>query len=159
VRPPLLGLLEGANLRGPGTVSLSISCWREGDIFSFVWHLVHNSSDCMKNVFFWVYKNQVHTSQETHYFSATDSSRLMLCKIWGYGSCENRRFVENCFGCYLLLTFVARRFLSPWWWRQYVSRNFVLTRPTRRNNPKDGILHSHCCESLKSYIALTGWAL
>jgi hypothetical protein len=27
------------------------------------------------------YKNPVHTSQETHYFSATDSSLLMLCKI------------------------------------------------------------------------------
>jgi hypothetical protein len=29
------------------------------------------------------YKNPVHTSQETHYVSATDPSRLMLCKIWG----------------------------------------------------------------------------
>jgi hypothetical protein len=27
------------------------------------------------------YKNPVRTSQETHYGSATDSSRLMLCKI------------------------------------------------------------------------------
>jgi hypothetical protein len=26
-------------------------------------------------------------------------------------------------------------------------------------NPEDGILHSHRCENLKSYIALTGWAL
>jgi hypothetical protein len=25
--------------------------------------------------------------------------------------------------------------------------------------PEDGILHSHCCENLKSYIALTGWSL
>jgi hypothetical protein len=25
--------------------------------------------------------------------------------------------------------------------------------------PEDGILHSHCRETLKSYIALTGWAL
>jgi hypothetical protein len=25
--------------------------------------------------------------------------------------------------------------------------------------PEEGILHSHCCEYLKSYIALTGWAL
>jgi hypothetical protein len=25
--------------------------------------------------------------------------------------------------------------------------------------PEDGILHSHCRENLKSYIALTGWAL
>jgi hypothetical protein len=27
------------------------------------------------------YKNTVRTSQETHYVSATESSRLMLCKI------------------------------------------------------------------------------
>jgi hypothetical protein len=25
--------------------------------------------------------------------------------------------------------------------------------------PEDGILHSHCHENLKSYIALTGWFL
>jgi hypothetical protein len=25
--------------------------------------------------------------------------------------------------------------------------------------PEDDILHSHCCENLKSYIALTGWTL
>jgi hypothetical protein len=26
-----------------------------------------------------------------------------------------------------------------------------ITRATRRNIPEDGILHSHCCENLKSY--------
>jgi hypothetical protein len=35
----------------------------------------------------------------------------------------------------------------------------VLTRATRRNIPEDDILHSHCRESLKSYIALTDWTL
>jgi hypothetical protein len=30
------------------------------------------------------YKNPVHTSQETHYLSATDPNRLMICKIWGF---------------------------------------------------------------------------
>jgi hypothetical protein len=35
----------------------------------------------------------------------------------------------------------------------------VLTRATRRNIPNDGVLHSYCRENLKSYIALTGWAL
>jgi hypothetical protein len=30
------------------------------------------------------YKNPVRTSQETHYVSATEASRLMLCKIWGF---------------------------------------------------------------------------
>jgi hypothetical protein len=35
----------------------------------------------------------------------------------------------------------------------------VLTRATRRHIPEDGIIHSHRRENLKSYIALTGWAL
>jgi hypothetical protein len=35
----------------------------------------------------------------------------------------------------------------------------VLTRATRRNIPEDPILHSHCSENLKSYIALTGWTM
>jgi hypothetical protein len=33
------------------------------------------------------HKKQVRTSQKTHYFSATELSQLLLCKIWGfYGS-------------------------------------------------------------------------
>jgi hypothetical protein len=39
------------------------------------------------------------------------------------------------------------------------SETSVLTRATGRHIPEVGILHSHCRESLKSYIALTGWAL
>jgi hypothetical protein len=39
------------------------------------------------------------------------------------------------------------------------SETLVLTRATRRNIPEDDILHSHSREKLKSYIALTGWAL
>jgi hypothetical protein len=35
------------------------------------------------------------------------------------------------------------------------SETSVLVRATRRNTPKDSILHSH----LKSYVALTGLAL
>jgi hypothetical protein len=31
------------------------------------------------------------------------------------------------------------------------SKTLVLTRPTRHNNPEDGILHSHRHENLKSY--------
>jgi hypothetical protein len=39
------------------------------------------------------------------------------------------------------------------------SAKSVVTRATRRNIPEHGILHSHRRENLKSYIALTGWAL
>jgi hypothetical protein len=35
----------------------------------------------------------------------------------------------------------------------------VLTRTTRLHIPEGDILHSHCRENLKSYIALTGWIL
>jgi hypothetical protein len=38
-------------------------------------------------------------------------------------------------------------------------RRVALTRVTRRHIPEDGILHGHRRENLKSYIALTGWAL
>jgi hypothetical protein len=41
----------------------------------------------------------------------------------------------------------------------HTSERSVLTRATRRNISEDGILLSHCRENLKSYIALTGWAL
>jgi hypothetical protein len=39
------------------------------------------------------------------------------------------------------------------------SETSVLTKVTRLNIPEDDILHSHCREYLKSYIALTGWTL
>jgi hypothetical protein len=38
----------------------------------------------MKNGVFWDIKNPVRTSQETHYISATELSRLMLCNILGF---------------------------------------------------------------------------
>jgi hypothetical protein len=46
------------------------------------------------------YKNPVRTSQETHYFSATEHSQLMLCKIWGF----HGRDYEECrlLGCYAM---------------------------------------------------------
>jgi hypothetical protein len=39
------------------------------------------------------------------------------------------------------------------------SETSVITRGTERNIPENDILHSHCRENLKSYIALTGWTL
>jgi hypothetical protein len=39
------------------------------------------------------------------------------------------------------------------------SESPVLTRATRRSIPEDGILRSHHRRNLKSYTALTGWAL
>jgi hypothetical protein len=39
------------------------------------------------------------------------------------------------------------------------SETLVLARATRHNVPEGGILHSHRRKNLKSYIALTGWAL
>jgi hypothetical protein len=39
------------------------------------------------------------------------------------------------------------------------SETTVLTRDTLRYIPEDGIIHSNRCENLKSYIALSSWAL
>jgi hypothetical protein len=38
----------------------------------------------MKNAVFWGYEYPGHTSEETRYFSATEPSRLILWKIWGF---------------------------------------------------------------------------
>jgi hypothetical protein len=39
------------------------------------------------------------------------------------------------------------------------SETSVITRATRRNISEDDLLHSDRRESLKSYIALTGWTV
>jgi hypothetical protein len=41
----------------------------------------------------------------------------------------------------------------------YSSETSVIARATKLHIPEDGILHSHRHENIKSYIALTGWAL
>jgi hypothetical protein len=47
----------------------------------------------MKNdVFCDTKKNPVHTSQEIHYISATDTSRLILCNIW----CLHCSYYDEC---------------------------------------------------------------
>jgi hypothetical protein len=45
--------------------------------------------------------------------------------------------------------------MEPTW----SSKTFLFTRATRRDIPEDGSLRSHRRENLKSYIALTVWAL
>jgi hypothetical protein len=77
-------------------------------------------------------------------------------------------FIEECrlLGCYgvwllatanvvakslILFTMMTEATRSP--------ETSVLTRATRRNIPKDDILHSHRRQNLKSYTALTGWTL
>jgi hypothetical protein len=57
----------------------------------------------------------------------------------------------------LLNLFLSRRVCPPWWWRRCIPpKHRILQEP---HIPEDGILPSHRCEYLKSYIALTGWAL
>jgi hypothetical protein len=43
--------------------------------------------------------------------------------------------------------------------RKDASLMMEATTATWRHIPEDGILHGHCSENLKSYIALTGCAL
>jgi hypothetical protein len=49
------------------------------------------------------YKTPVRTSQETHYFSTTESSQLMLCKICGFhgGDYDEYRLL-GCYAVWLL---------------------------------------------------------
>jgi hypothetical protein len=74
------------------------------------------------------------------------------------GSCKNRRSVRRLLvtaslvpNSPILVTMMKDALMS--------SETSVLTRATRRSIPEDDILHSHCRENLKSYIALTGWTL
>jgi hypothetical protein len=39
------------------------------------------------------------------------------------------------------------------------SETSIFTTATRSHIPDEDILHSHCRENLRSYIALTGWAV
>jgi hypothetical protein len=47
------------------------------------------------NVVFWDIKTQF-VPQETHYVTATEPSRLMLCMVWGFhgADCEECRLLE-----------------------------------------------------------------
>jgi hypothetical protein len=41
------------------------------------------------------YKNLVRTSQKTHYASVTESSQLMLCKMWGFQGGDYERMSSS----------------------------------------------------------------
>jgi hypothetical protein len=98
-------------------------------------------------------------------------SLVKYAVFWDVTPCDsrkNRRFEES-IACIIRVTRIAELVTAnvvPS--RQIIvilmmeavrcSETLVLTR-TRRIMPEDGILHRHRRENLKSYIALTGWAL
>jgi hypothetical protein len=130
-----------------------------------------------ENDLFWDIKT-VRTSQETHYVSATEPSRLMLCEIWGFhgGDYEECRLL-GCDAVWPLYELTFRRNVSPpssgWQVGELgttstVTRNWSALRkstdwsdggyvPTKRRFLKEphGVTpHSHSPENLKSYIII-----
>jgi hypothetical protein len=59
----------------------------------------------------------------------------------------------------LLLTFRARRFLLHWWWRWHAPQKRRFLQEQHGDTSQNTTFFSHRRENLKSYIALTGWAL
>jgi hypothetical protein len=98
-----------------------------------------------------VHKDPVRNSKETHYFSTTEPSQLMLCKKYKYKGFVFLRSVRR-----LLVTagVVPRSPILVTLMMEAIrsSETSVLTRSTRRNTPENVILHSHRRENLKSYI-------
>jgi hypothetical protein len=60
------------------------------------------------------YRNTVRTSQETHYVSAIEPSRLMLCKIWGFHGGDYEEWcLLGCYEVWLLWEPTFRRNIAP----------------------------------------------
>jgi hypothetical protein len=100
----------------------------------------------MKNIVFWHINSQF-VPHSRHYVSATEPSRLMLCKIWGFhsGDYEECRLL-GCCSVWLLRTDVSEEriayIVTPKMEAMRSSDTSVLIRATRRNILEDGILFS-----------------
>jgi hypothetical protein len=79
----------------------------------------------------------------------------VFCVVTPCGSCKKRRFEE------LVASIIRVKRTGETVMMEviYFPEMSVLTRVTRRNIPEDDIPHNRRRESLKSYIALTGWSL
>jgi hypothetical protein len=90
----------------------------------------------------------------------------VFCEVTLCGSFKNRRFVGySSFSLRVSIAVTANvvpkslTLVTLMMEAIRSSETSILTRATLRNIPENGIPHSHCRESLKSYIALTGWTL
>jgi hypothetical protein len=91
-------------------------------------------------------------------FVGTDASDESIASIIRVkGNSELGRKVSNC--PLLQILFPTLNLATLMVDDIYSSETSVLARTTWRHIREDAILHSHCRESLKSYIALTGWTL
>jgi hypothetical protein len=70
---------------------------RETPLYTNPEYLRFKAINPLKIVFTFLYKNSVHTSQETHYFSATETSRLILLRQRIVVYCENHTKHTNTF--------------------------------------------------------------
>jgi hypothetical protein len=83
----------------------------------------------------------------------------VFCDVTPCGSCKDRR---RCVLRFLVTANVVPS--SPFLVTLVMevirsSESSVLTKVTQRNILEDGILHSHCSDNLKCFVALTAWAL
>jgi hypothetical protein len=107
------------------------------------------------------YKNPVRTSRETHYVSATESSRLMLYKIWRFDGSDYEECRLLLCDCVALVRIVASERLIVTLVMEAIrpSETSLLTRATQRHITEDGILEDDVnlelclpCQALESWL-------